>query len=572
MKKLIGEPQRVVEDLIDGLVRTNDRLRRITGHPVIVRADAQEQAAAGQVALISGGGSGHEPAHAGYVSQGMLTAAVLGEVFTSPSVDAVLAAIRFVTGPAGSLLIVKNYTGDRLNFGLAAAIARAEGLNVEMVLVDDDAALAGGGRIGRRGLAGTVLIHKLAGAAAEAGESLAGVRITAEKAIGRVRTMGVGLTACTVPGAGKPNFSLGDEEMELGLGIHGEPGAARESLQRADRIVSRMLDTILHQADPNADPVVLLVNGLGGTPAMELAIVAGFATAMLQERGYTVARVGTGSYLTALEMAGCSLTVLPMSPEELSLLDAPTTAPAWLPPFLPGRVTCVEPATGGESPMLAAAGALSPEATQLTLSMVQTVIACLRDNEDVLTQLDREVGDGDLGISLARGATAVAAELADMQADTPSHILGRISGTVRRSIGGTSGPLSAALFLGMSSELAKIESALSSSDWARAFRTGVEAVATIGGAGRGDRTMMDALLPAADALVEEIDRGAGSASAMKAAAQAAFAGAEGTRDIVAALGRSTYIGERALGHPDPGAWAVALVLDAVAERLAKDGQ
>ena len=222
--------------------------------------------------------------------------------------------------------------------------------------------------------------------------------------------------------------------------------------------------------------------------------------------------------------------------------------------------------------MLAAAGALSPEATQLTLSMVQTVIACLRDNEDVLTQLDREVGDGDLGISLARGATAVAAELADMQADTPSHILGRISGTVRRSIGGTSGPLSAALFLGMSSELAKIESALSSSDWARAFRTGVEAVATIGGAGRGDRTMMDALLPAADALVEEIDRGAGSASAMKAAAQAAFAGAEGTRDIVAALGRSTYIGERALGHPDPGAWAVALVLDAVAERLAKDGQ
>lgn len=574
MKKLIGDPKRVVEDLIDGLVRTNDRLRRIADQPVIVRADAQELAAAGRVALISGGGSGHEPAHAGYVGQGMLTAAVLGEVFTSPSVDAVLAAIRFVTGPAGSLLIVKNYTGDRLNFGLAAAIAKAEGLEVEMVLVEDDAALAGGGRIGRRGLAGTVLVHKLAGAAAETGQTLPDVKRTAEQAIARIRTIGVGLSACTVPIAGKPNFSLGDDEMELGLGIHGEPGMAREPFQPADRIIAQMLDKVLIEAKGNAagEPIVLLVNGLGGTPAMELAIVAGFATSFLQERGYTVARVGTGNFLTALEMAGCSLSIMPATDRELSLLDAPTTAPAWIVPTAPGSETSVNLPAKAVDAAFAGENALSPEGAALVRSIVDSVIDCLCENEDALTELDRQVGDGDLGISLARGARAVETELSGETIDKPAQMLDRISRAVRRSIGGTSGPLSAALFLGMSAHLAKVASPATPSDWAMAFFKGVEAVATIGGAGRGDRTMMDALLPAADLLVEKIDQGESPASAMDAAARAALTGAEGTRDIIAALGRSTYIGERALGHPDPGAWAVALVLRAVAERLEKSGQ
>lgn len=573
MKKLIGDPRLVVEDLIDGLVRANERLRRIADHPAIVRADAQALATAGRVALISGGGSGHEPAHAGYVGQGMLTAAVLGEVFTSPSVDAVLAAIRFVTGPAGSLLIVKNYTGDRLNFGLAAAIAKTEGLEVEMVLVEDDAALAGGGRIGRRGLAGTVLVHKLAGAAAEAGQTLSDVKRTAEQAIARIRTMGVGLTACTVPIAGKPNFSLGEDELELGLGIHGEPGMARETLQPADQVVTQMLDKILAEAKCDAadDPVVLLVNGLGGTPAMELAIVAGFATSSLQRRGYTVARVGTGNFLTALEMAGCSLSVMPATDQELSLLDAPTTAPAWLVLTTPGQEISVElPARAVDGPT-ANGPFLSPEGAVIVRSVVDCVIDCLCQSEDALTELDRQVGDGDLGISLARGARAVEAELADKPIDSPAQMLDRISRAVRRSMGGTSGPLSAALFLGMSAHLAKVTSPATPSDWATAFFKGVEAVATIGGASRGDRTMMDALLPAADLLVEKIEQGANPASAMAAAAQAALTGTEGTRDIIAALGRSTYIGERALGHPDPGAWAVALVLRAVAENLEKTG-
>jgi dihydroxyacetone kinase len=574
MKKLIGDPRLVVEDLIDGLVRTNERLRRIADQPVIVRADTLALTAAGRVALISGGGSGHEPAHAGYVGQGMLTAAVLGEVFTSPSVDAILAAIRFVTGPAGSLLIVKNYTGDRLNFGLAAAIARAEGLEVEMVLVEDDAALAGGGRIGRRGLAGTVLVHKLAGAAAEAGQTLSDVKRTAEQAIARIRTMGVGLTACTVPIAGKPNFSLGEDELEFGLGIHGEPGMARGTLQPADHVVAQMLDKILVEAkcDPVDDPIVLLVNGLGGTPAMELAIVAGFATSLLRERGYTVARVGTGNFLTALEMAGCSLSVMPATNQELSLLDAATTAPAWLAPTAPGQEVSVElPAQELDGP-IANGPSLSPEGAVIVRSVVDCVIDCLCQSEDALTELDRQVGDGDLGISLARGARAVEAELADKRIDAPAQMLDRVSRAVRRSIGGTSGPLSAALFLGMSAHLAKLPSAATPSDWAKAFSKGVEAVATIGGAGRGDRTMMDALLPAADLLIKKIEQGASPASAMAAAAQAALTGAEGTRDIIASLGRSTYIGERALGYPDPGAWAVALVLHAVAENLEKDGQ
>lgn len=574
MKKLIGDPKSVVQDVIEGLVRTDDRLRRIAGQPVIVRADAHDVATRGHVALISGGGSGHEPAHAGYVGEGMLTAAVLGEVFTSPSVDAVLAAIRFVTGPAGCLLIVKNYTGDRLNFGLAAAIARADGLEVEMVLVDDDAALEGGGRIGRRGLAGAVLIHKLAGAAAQAGQSLSSVKGAAERAIGRLRTMGVGLSACTVPSAGHPNFTLGAEEMELGLGIHGEPGVARETLRPADRIVAQLLDTILQQADlePAGDPLVLLVNGLGGTPAMELAIVAGFATAALQDRGYSVTRVGTGNYLTALEMAGCSLSLLPVTPAELSLLDAATLAPAWQAPTVVGVETVVELDQGTALGPEAIGPSLSPEQTELVRSVILAVIDCLSASEEILTELDRQVGDGDLGISLARGAQAVAAELPDMPVDAPAQLLDRISAVVRRSIGGTSGPLSAALFLGMSAHLAKVVTVVSPADWAAAFSKGIEAISTIGGAGRGDRTMLDALLPAADVLTEEINRGGNSPAATDAAARAALAGAERTREIVAALGRTAYLGERAIGHPDPGAWAVALVLRAVASCLEKRDQ
>ena len=298
--------------------------RCLQGQTVVLDQASAALRQSGQVALISGGGAGHEPAHAGYVGAGMLSAAVSGDVFTSPSVDAILAAIRAVAGPGGVLLLVKSYTGDRLNFGLAAELARSEGIAAEMVVIGDDVSLPSGPDAGRRGIAGTVFVHKVAGAAAAAGLSLADVKAEALAAATEVGSMGVGLSACTVPAAGRPGFELGDTEIELGLGIHGEAGVARTPLQTADRLVDLMLEKIV--ADRKIRPgerVALLVNNLGGTPTMEMYIVARRALAFLAESNIAVERAWCGSFLTALEMAGCSLSLMRLDDVRLSAPRCP---------------------------------------------------------------------------------------------------------------------------------------------------------------------------------------------------------------------------------------------------------
>ena len=331
MKKLINDPRAVVREMLEGLVDLVPDQALLEGEDVVVRAGLPPYDERREVAVLSGGGSGHEPAHAGYVGAGMLHAAVSGDVFTSPSVDAVLAAIRAVAGPPGLLLIIKNYTGDRLNFGLAAELARAEGIAVETVVVADDVALRDTVEPERRrGIAGTVLVHKVAGAAAAAGLTLQEVAREARTTASLLGTMGVALGPCTVPAAGRPGFTLGDDEVELGLGIHGERGVERPTLRRADELVETILGTILADRGPgHGDRVALLVNGLGATPPMELAIVARRAIAVLRERGLTVTRAWSGNLLTALEMPGMSLTVLPVDEARLQRLDAPTEAPAW---------------------------------------------------------------------------------------------------------------------------------------------------------------------------------------------------------------------------------------------------
>ena len=307
MRKLINDPRRVVREALEGLVDLNPSLALLETEDVIVRADLPPPQAR-QVAVLSGGGSGHEPAHAGYVGAGMLSAAIAGDVFTSPSVDAVLAAIRAVSGPAGAVLIVKNYTGDRLNFGLAAEMASAEGIPTKIVIVADDVALHDTVEPShRRGIAGTVLVHKVAGAAAAAGLALDDVVAEASAAAAGLGTMGVALGPCTVPAAGKPGFSLDDGEMELGLGIHGEQGVRRVRLEAADKVVDTIVETLLAQTHLPDRRVALLVNGLGGTPPMELSIVARHALAVLRARGFGVGRAWCGNFMTALEMPGCSL-------------------------------------------------------------------------------------------------------------------------------------------------------------------------------------------------------------------------------------------------------------------------
>ena len=336
MKKLINRPDNAVEEMLQGLSVLHPGSVRLSGHKVMLRNDA-EQVREQQVAIISGGGSGHEPAHAGYVGAGMLSAAVAGEIFTSPSSDSVFAAIKAVTGKPGALLVVKNYTGDRLNFGVAAEMARAEGIAVETVIVNDDVALKGTEQAtGARGLAGTVLIHKLVGAAASQGKNLADLAAIGRSAIQSLATMGLSLSGGTSPAVGRPGFELGEDEMELGLGIHGEPGVKRTQLQSADELTETLLGEILQYGNFGEERrVAMMVNNLGATTEMEVAIVARHAVPFLESKGYTVERIYAGTFLSSLDMAGISISVLGVNDERLGWLDATTTAPAW--PNVPKR-------------------------------------------------------------------------------------------------------------------------------------------------------------------------------------------------------------------------------------------
>ena len=557
MQKLLNDPQAVVPEMLEGAVALAPGQALLDGWSIVLRAD-MPPADRRTVAVISGGGSGHEPAHAGYVGTGMLHAAVAGDVFASPSVDAVLAAIRTAAGPAGALLIVKNYTGDRLNFGLAAEIARGDGIPVEVVMVADDVSLRAAGRAGRRGIAGTVLVHKVAGAAAEAGLPLAAVRDVAQAAAGALASMGVGLSSCVVPAAGGPGFALGDGEMELGLGIHGERGVRRAPLASADTIVDLLLSEIAAALDLSAgDRVALLVNGLGGTPAMELTIVARHALKSLRARGIVVQRAWAGSFLTAIEMAGCSLSVLRLDDARLRFLDAPAAAPAWpggghVSPTGARRIQAIDRAQN--------VGGTGVPASKQMRDAVKAVAASLRTAEPELTALDQAVGDGDLGAALARGADAAEAAL-DGARGGPGAILEQIGNAVRREVGGTSGPLYAALLLRAGRALGPAPDA---AGWAAALQDGTNALAALGGAQRGDRTMLDALQPAADTFAEQLRQGTPPRAAWEAAIAAADAGAEATAAMPPRLGRSSYLGDRALGTPDPGAvgvtvWARALL-------------
>jgi ATP-dependent dihydroxyacetone kinase len=571
MKKLINQPSAVVEEMVEGLVAVYPGLRRVPGHTVLVRSDLAAVPDR-PVAIISGGGSGHEPAHAGYVGRGMLAGAVAGDVFTSPAPDAILAAIRATAGSRGVLLVVKNYTGDRLNFGLAAEMARGEGITVEMVVVADDVALAGSSGAGARGLAGTILVHKVAGACAEAGGSLADVATEARAVAQSVRTMGVALSPCTVPAAGSPTFHLDQNEMELGLGIHGEPGIRRIPLEPADALVDRLLESIVAGQETGTGRVVLLINNLGGTPTMELAIVARRAVAVLEKSGRAVERVFMGTFLSSLEMAGVSLSVLPVDDACLIRLDAPTEAPAW--PNAAARprnrtVPSAEilPSVSGPVPTGQPRTALG----QALQAAIRSVADALIRESPRLTQLDQPVGDGDMGISLERGARAILAALPSYPLDDPAATLRAVGLIWQRAVGGTSGPLYAAFLLRAASRL-RSGPLGDPSVWAEAFLAGCTAITDLGGAKRGDRTMLDALGPAAEAFHQAAESGGGIPEGIRAAADAAAAGARATAAMLPRRGRSSYLGERVLGHPDPGAEAIAVCVAALQEGMRDEGR
>ncbi len=538
MAQFINKREDVVIEAVEGLLATSGvPLARLDGYPhirVVVRADWDKS----KVALVSGGGSGHEPAHAGFVGSGMLTAAVCGDVFASPSVDAVLAGILAVTGPAGCLLIVKNYTGDRLNFGLAAERARAFGLNVSMVVVDDDIALPDLPQA--RGVAGTLFVHKIAGALAEDGADLDTVTSAARRVIAGTKSIGMSLDTCTVPGSPKED-RIPKGMAELGLGIHGEAGVEQvdfSGAQSAMAAVAAKLKSTIGEA-----PHVALINNLGGTSVLEMSVLA--HELIRSDIGAHISHVvGPASMMTSLDMRGFSISLYPASREELIALGQPVGPASW-----PG-LSMVHPVSvvalpDGLTPIMPLPSEHKPTRDFL-IGCCNVMIAAEQD----LNALDAKSGDGDTGSTLAGAARALVKAMDRLPLSDHTQLFRAIGLELSQTMGGSSGVLLAIFFA------AAGDGASSGLPIRDALKAGLARMQEIGGANVGDRTMVDALSPALDAL----DGG------LKAAASAARAGADRTATLARAnAGRAAYINAKQLhGHADPGAEAVARLFEHLA--------
>lgn len=537
MKQFINTKETLVTEAIDGLLRTaNGKLARLDGYPhikVVVRTDWDKS----KVALVSGGGSGHEPSHAGFVGQGMLTAAVCGDIFASPSVDAVLAGILAVTGPAGCLLIVKNYTGDRLNFGLAAERARALGHKVSMVVVDDDVALPDLPQA--RGVAGTLFVHKIAGALADQGADLETVTKAAESVISQVVSIGMSLDTCTIPGSPKEaRIEIG--KAELGLGIHGEAGIEQVDYSGAQDAMAMVVDKLAPTIGDG--PHVALLNNLGGATPLEMSVLAEeLARSSIGDQ--ITWMVGPAPLMTSLDMQGFSVSLLPIESVWQTALMAPVAPRAW-PGCLPVAAEAVLPLPDGLAPIQP-----TPSAHARTQDFLTRCCTILIGAEADLNALDAKSGDGDTGSTLATASRALIDALPRLPLADTTQLYRAIGQELSQTMGGSSGVLLAIFFA------AAGDASANGANTVDALKAGLDRIQQVGGAGPGDRTMIDALQPALDALPD----------GLKAAAAAARTGADGTAQMTKAkAGRATYISEEKLaGHNDPGAEAVARLLEQI---------
>lgn len=537
MTQFMNKRENIVTEAIDGLIMASGgKLARLDGFPhirVVVRVDWDKS----RVAIVSGGGSGHEPAHAGFVGAGMLTAAVCGDVFASPSVDAVLAGILAVTGPAGCLLVVKNYTGDRLNFGLAAERARAFGLKVNMVIVDDDIALPHLHQ--SRGLAGTLLVHKIAGDLAENGHDLATVTQAANRVIGGIRSIGMSLDTGTVPGSAKEN-RIPPGKAELGLGIHGEPGVEQIDFSDAEQAMAAMIEKLATKSDDG--PYVALLNNLGAASVLEMAVLS--YELLRSDLGRKIKYiVGPAAMMTSLDMRGVSVSILPLAPEDEISLCRQVGLSAW-----PGCQTVAPPAVLALPDGLAP---IRPIASQHQATRDFLVKCCniMISMESDLNALDAKSGDGDTGSTLAGAARALIGAMDHLPLADQTQLYRAIGLELSQTMGGSSGVLLAIFFA------AAGDAASSGLTMRAALQAGLDRMQEIGGAKPGDRTMIDALHPALAAL----DDGLAAATA------AARKGADHTATLrVAKAGRAAYVNaDKLSGHVDPGAEAVARLFEAL---------
>ena len=508
---------------------------------VVVRNDWDKS----KVALISGGGSGHEPAHVGFVGKGMLTAAVCGDIFASPSVEAVLTAIIHVTGEAGCLLIVKNYTGDRLNFGLAAEKAKKLGYQVELVMVKDDISLPDNPQ--PRGIAGTALVHKVAGYAAEQGQSLSEVTQRANRAIKSTHSIGLAFSNCHLPGE-KRDERVDAGHSELGMGIHGEPGVSTLKTQNSRQIVAIVTKKLVEKL-PADKKVALLLNNLGGFSALEMAVLT--REMLASPLGQQITHlVGPATLVSALDMKGFSLSAIVLDQPTETALQAPVEAFGWQP------LVAVQPLTPQQAKKATTRPDFSPSENQQVGEVVRRICETLVGLEGELNQLDAKVGDGDTGSTFAAGAGKILQQYQakKLPLNQPEQLLTLVGEELAVVMGGSSGVLMSILFTSAGQKLEQGELL------AQALQYGLERMKHYGGAQPGDRTMVDALEPAFNALAAGKD--------LAEVARAARDGADATAEMKAAkAGRSAYLNQESLsGVKDPGAYAVEQVFAALQQR------
>ena len=590
-----------------GLAAAHPELEFVEKYKVVKKKEINDA----KVSLISGGGSGHEPAHAGFVGKGMLDAAVCGDVFASPSQVQVYNAIKACATEKGVLLIVKNYSGDCMNFNNAMSDAQEDGIKVDAVYVNDDIAVKDSlYTVGRRGVAGTVLVHKCAGAAAEQGKSLEEVKAVANKVIDNVRSFGFAFTSCTVPAAGHPTFEIGDDEMEFGVGIHGEPGRFREKIDYSTGTfcddLSRRIVTDLEEdlALKNGEEVVLLINGFGGTPLQELYILNNSVTKALAKDGVKIHKTIVGNFMTSIDMAGASISVLRVDSELKALVDYPVNTPAltWGAAMSEQAQAALEAVQAigralGYAPVAeehhaAAKKAAAKETEEVAVyevegtpvvtetintaafvQIVEKMADVIIENEVPFCEADK-MGDGDFGMSIAKGFKQLKADWATRKKGDIGQFLVSCSEIIKEYCGGASGPIwgSAFKYAGKSM-LGKKEVSLA--DVALLFTEANRGVYETGkksfgkGAEIGDKTLVDALKPCAMALTKAAEEGKSLREGLALGAKAAHEGAEATKTHVATLGRAGTVGERSIGYPDAGAHGLDVIFNELAAYIAK---
>ncbi len=569
MTRIYNDPSSFVADAIGGFC--DIYAQYVTAVPGgVVRSTVT---APGKVAVVVGGGSGHYPAFAGYVGPGFADGAVMGDIFASPSTRQVYDVCRLADRGAGVLLSYGNYAGDVLNFGLAAERLRREGIAVETVLVTDDVASAPPAeRERRRGVAGDVVVFKIAAAAAEAGHDLATVARLGRRANDATRSLGVAFDGCTLPGAKAPLFTVPDGRMATGLGIHGEPGIEEVPLPSAQALAALLVDSLVKDRPEGCGhQVAVLLNSLGSTTVEELFVLWAAVGPRLRETGLTLVAPEVGELATSLDMAGVSLTV--------SWLDEQTeplwTAPAQCPGMRRGAVIDTEPApapdiSGLDQPVTKwpAADPGSQEAARTVSDLVAAVAAALEDARDELGRIDSVAGDGDHGTGMARGSAAAATaarEAAGHGAGVASTLAAAADAWADRA-GGTSGALWGVALQRWSAELSD-GSAPDADDHVRGVQAALDGVVGLGGAQPGDKTLVDALIPLVEAFTAAVVDGGDAPSAWRAAAEAATAAADRTSELTPKLGRARPLAERSVGHPDAGAVSLALCARTVASRL-----